>query len=106
VDGPKTTISNDIIRVWIFNKKDDGSETKVTAGDNITVEGLGTEGKPYIIKSTLSSSSLSLEQVLKNGNDANGKNIRNVANPVDNGDVVPKVYVDAISKQVGILENI
>ena len=57
----------------------DGSETKVTSGTNVSVNGEGTEASPYIINSLDVSGNASLSQVLVNGNSAGGKNIKNLA---------------------------
>ena len=84
--------------------KADGSETKVIAGNNVTVNGAGTEADPYIITSSGGSAGLTLAQVIKFGNDADGKNIKNLATPVDNGDAVTKAYVDELLERIEDLE--
>lgn len=85
--------------------KTDGSETKIVAGSNVTLGGEGTEANPYIINSTGGAISITLEQVLENGTDAGGKSIKNIADPVDNGDAVPKAYVDELIETISFLKD-
>jgi uncharacterized protein (TIGR02145 family) len=86
--------------------KADGSETKVISGNNVTIEGTGTETSPYIISSAGGEGNSTLSQILVNGNSAEGKNIKNLASPIDKDDAVTKAYVDALLGRVENLEGL
>jgi hypothetical protein len=45
----------------------DGSETKVTAGTNVTVTGSGTTASPYVVNATVSGSTLAIGQSYQGG---------------------------------------
>jgi hypothetical protein len=77
----------------------DGSETKVTAGTNVTVTGSGTSASPYIVNSTevdgdVTNELQNLTEVLTKSNDAGNLAITNLANPIAATDAATKAYVD------------
>ena len=85
----------------------DGSETKVTAGTNVTVTGAGTAASPYVVNATGGGAGiLTLLQVLVNGNDAGANKIVNLANPVNDQDAATKAYVDALLDRIDKLEEL
>lgn len=110
----------------------DGSETKLSAGEKVSITGIGTASNPYILNiietdpvfdssaakgisesdivkwnSKLSSytETQNLEAVLSLNNSAGNKNITNLANPVNEQDAATKTYVDELKAKVASMEE-
>ena len=107
---PATNISNGYLSIADKTKLDglnnaDGSETILTAGENITVSGTGTNESPYTVNAPgVITGAITLLRVLSGGNDAGGNIISNLANPLTGNDAATKVYVDALETRIAILE--
>lgn len=71
----------------------DGSETKITPGNNSNITGSGTTDDPYIINST-DTDDQSLSEVLTVDTDAGGQQITNLGAPIADNDAATKEYVD------------
>jgi uncharacterized protein (TIGR02145 family) len=77
----------------------DGSETKVIAGNNVSITGAGTPANPYIINAPevdgdVTNELQNLSEVLSENNDAGTRAITNLANPINAQDPATKKYVD------------
>ncbi|NAS14119.1 beta strand repeat-containing protein [Poritiphilus flavus] len=80
----------------------DGSDTVIQAGTDIDVQGSGTGVDPYIITNTFTEADGStlneiqnINEVLNDGNNAGGLQIKNIGTPTDPADAATKAYVDA-----------
>jgi uncharacterized protein (TIGR02145 family) len=107
---PASNISGGYLSIADKTKLDglhnaDGSETILTAGENITVSGTGTNESPYTVNAPgIITGAITLLRVLSEGNDAGGNIISNLANPLTGNDAANKAYVDALETRIAILE--